>query len=356
MKQLAVGIAGTAKNTGKTTTTRVLLEYFQGREVGIGITSIGYDGERVDNITGLPKPRIFLQKGDFAAVSEKCLEVSSARMKIMARMDIHTPLGRVVCGQVLKEGLMVVAGPNQSGHLRKIRQWMSSQEAGLVIVDGALNRIAPMVETDGFILATGAACTVDPDRLALETHSIGVICNHPEVTGIPFPVKSPGKSMIWSPEGDLLAELPAFLFEPEDLAGAARLLDNASVFYCPGVISGSCLRYMGDLSFREGMKFIFDDPVKLLLSDVITAHRFVEKITAKGGRVGYLRSLPLLAVTVNPFYPGCRYGTHQYQADYIDREILLSRVKAAVDVPVIDVVTGGPDQLGGLLESIMAVE
>lgn len=345
MKQLTVGIAGTSKNTGKTTTTRVLLEYFQGREVGVGITSIGYDGESVDNITGLPKPRIFLQKGDFAAVTEKCLEVSSARMKIMDRMDIHTPLGRVVCGKVMKEGLMVIAGPNQSGHLRMIRQWMGNQEAGLVIVDGALNRIAPMVETDGFILATGAAHTVDIDRLALETHSIGVICNHPEIMEIPYPLSSHGKTLIWSREGDILTELPAFLFEPEDLAGVSRLLDSASLFYCPGVISGPCLGYMGELPFREGMKFIFDDPVKLLLSDVITAHRFVERILAKGGRVGYLRSLPLLAVTVNPFYPSCRYGTHQYQADYIDREALLSRVKAAVDVPVIDVVSGRPEQL-----------
>lgn len=350
MRQLTLGIAGTAKNTGKTTATRVLLEYFQGRETVIGITSIGYDGERVDNITGLPKPRIFLQKGDLAAVTEKCLEVSSARMRIIARMGIHTPLGRVVCGQVMKEGLMVVAGPNQSGHLRAIKQWMRAQEAGLVIVDGALNRIAPMVETDGFILATGAAHTPDIDRLALETHSIGVICNHPEVMEIPPLVAGSRKSVVWNRSGDILAELPAFLFEPGDLDAVIGMLGQAAGFFFPGVVSGPCLKFLGDLRLPEGIKIIFDNPVKLLLSDVITAHRFVEKVLAKGGRVGYLSPLPLMAVTVNPFYPSCRYGTHRYQAEYVDREALLSRVKAAVDVPVFDVVTEGPDRLGNLIE------
>src|SRR5690606_21232831 len=109
-------------------------------------------------------------------------------------------------------------------------------------------------------------------------------------------------------------------------------------------------KYLGDLRLRDGLSFVFEDPVKLLLSDVVTAHRFVEKVLAKGGRVGYLRPLPLMAVTVNPFYPSCRYGTHQFQAEYVDREKLLAKVRAAVDVPVFDVVSQGPDRLGELLE------
>ncbi|MFZ5642443.1 MAG: hypothetical protein ACOY46_02485 [Bacillota bacterium] len=350
MKRITVGIAGTAKNTGKTTTTRVLLEHFQNRGVRLGITSIGYDGEKVDNITGLPKPRIFLNKGDFAAVAEKCLGVSSARMKIIARTDINTPLGRIVCGEVMKEGLMVVAGPNQSVHLRSIRQWMYGQETGLVIVDGALNRIAPMVETDGFILATGAAHTVDLDRLAFETHCIGVICNHPGVYAIPHPGRESGNTIVWDGNGQVLAKLPAFLFDPGDLGPFLEVMAKARCFFCPGVISGACLNYMWDLGFAEGTSFVFEDPVKLLLSDVTSAHRFIEKVFMKGGSVGYIRALPLIAVTVNPFYPSCRYGTHSYQEDYVDRDLLLGKIKSAVEVPVFDVVSQGPEELAALLE------
>ncbi|MBU4562316.1 hypothetical protein KKB17_02785, partial [bacterium] len=59
MSSKVLGILGTAKNTGKTTTTSALLEIANNKNLSVGITSIGYDGEDIDNITGLPKPRIF---------------------------------------------------------------------------------------------------------------------------------------------------------------------------------------------------------------------------------------------------------------------------------------------------------
>jgi hypothetical protein len=351
MKQLTIGIAGTAKNTGKTTTTRVLLEYFQIRGISLGLTSIGYDGEKIDNITGLPKPRILLKRGNYVAVSENCLPVSTTRVKVMDRMDIATPLGKIVCGQVVKEGLLVVAGPNQSRHLRVIRQWMYRQNTDLVIVDGALNRISPMVETDGFILATGASYTTDINRLAVETHSIGVICNLPEIMEVPGPAAAGGKSALWDSGGRVLAEFPPSLFEPDCLAPLPGLMADAAGFYCPGVVSLQCLDLMGELPVSPGMKYVFEDPVKILLSgDVIAAHRFLEKVIKQGGRVGYRRLLPLVAVTVNPFYPSCRYGTHDYQPAYIDRELLLSRIRGSTRVPVFDVISEGPEDLAGIME------
>lgn len=355
MKQLTLGIAGTAKNTGKTTTTRSLLDYFHSRGVILGITSIGYDGEKVDNITGLPKPRIHLDKGDLVAVSESCLPVSSARVKVLERTDITTPLGKIVCGRVMKEGLLVVAGPNQSGHLRVIRQWMQGQEAGLVIVDGALNRIAPMVETDGFILSTGASYTTDIDRLALETHSIGVICNLPEVVEVPEKVLNQGKSIIWGRKGEVISCLPASLFDPGCISPLCGLFRDAAGLYCPGVVSKRCLDLFGDLPVAPGMMYAFEDPVKIMLSgDVVAAHRFVEKVINKGGRVGYRRPLELVAVTVNPFYPSYRYGTHDYQPAFVDGELLLSRIRASTGTPVFDVVRDGPEELARVLEQFAA--
>ena len=63
MPSKVLGILGTSKNTGKTTTTSALLEIANNKNLSVGITSIGYDGEDIDNITGLPKPRIFAKRG-----------------------------------------------------------------------------------------------------------------------------------------------------------------------------------------------------------------------------------------------------------------------------------------------------
>ena len=64
-----VGIAGTAKNTGKTTALNALLRAAHEHGTLVGVTSIGYDGESIDTVTGLPKPSIFLEAGKPASRS-----------------------------------------------------------------------------------------------------------------------------------------------------------------------------------------------------------------------------------------------------------------------------------------------
>lgn len=353
MKTLTVGIAGTAKNTGKTTTTMALLEYLRNSGICIGVTSIGYDGERVDNVTGLPKPRIYLEAGSFVAVSEGCLPVGSARVKVLDRTGIKTPLGEIVCGQVVKGGLMVLAGPNQSRHLREILQWMSGQRANLVMVDGALNRVAPMAETDGLILCTGASYTTDLDRLSLETHSLGVICSLPGGAKIPGAAHVEGKTVLWNRDGLLLAELPGLLLEAGCVKAMCCLAGDAGGLYCPGLVSPECLEALSELPCREGMTYVFEDPMKLVLSGgAPTAQRFVDRVSRRAGRVVFRKSLPLAAVTVNPFYPCYRYETNHYQPAFIDRDLLVSKIKCSVTVPVFDVVRDGPGGLAGALESL----
>ena len=71
-----VGISGTAKNTGKTTTLLEVTKFFHQKSHDIFLTSIGYDGEDFDNITGLPKPRVLVPQGAMVASALPLLESS----------------------------------------------------------------------------------------------------------------------------------------------------------------------------------------------------------------------------------------------------------------------------------------
>ena len=73
---MIIGIAGTAKNTGKTTALGALIREATSRRLRVAVTGIGYDGEERDTITGLPKPRLDLPPGTIATTSEACLQVS----------------------------------------------------------------------------------------------------------------------------------------------------------------------------------------------------------------------------------------------------------------------------------------
>ncbi|ODA39691.1 hypothetical protein [Desulfosporosinus sp. BG] len=218
-----IGIAGTAKNTGKTTTTLSLLDYYNTKGVKIGLTSIGYDGETIDNVTGLPKPRLFVRKGLLIVTAEKCFQASSAKVKILENLGIDTPLGKLVCAVVEREGLIVMAGPNQSYHLKNVRDLLFSYGAELIIVDGALGRIAPMVETDGFIMATGASYNLDSHQVAIHAHYLAEICNYPQsAKGL---LKDPAwvklldsqATVVWNSLGEIVAEVNDLLLNPEQL-------------------------------------------------------------------------------------------------------------------------------------------
>ncbi|MBS3977768.1 MAG: hypothetical protein KGZ75_13790 [Syntrophomonadaceae bacterium] len=345
MNPIVIGITGTAKNTGKTTATGALSEYFAHHQTPVGITSIGYDGERVDNVTGLPKPRLHLKPGTLVALAEKCLAASSARINVLARSDIFTPLGRVIYGQVTSEGLVVVAGPNKSRELRQVIHRLAEIGAGLILVDGALNRIAPMVETTGIVLATGAAKETNVEKLVWQTKSIEKIFCLPQVS-----LKhSLEKTIILSQDlSTILAEgSPSMLSE----ASLRDLLAECSpgagaVLVLPGIVSLNCLAELLPWMSEKLSSVIFRDPVKLMVTgDVVAVTNFIDQVEAKGGQVGYLWPLKLIAVTVNPFYPRYRYEYADYLAEYVDARHLYSAMAQALSVPVYDIFVHGVEEL-----------
>ncbi len=342
----SIGIAGTAKNTGKTTATVALLNHFHARGVDLGLTSIGYDGESIDNVTGLPKPRIYVPKGIKVVTAERCLGVSSAKIGVKEQLDINTPLGKLVCGVVEREGLLVTAGPNQSTHLKQAKHWLYENGVELVVVDGALNRISPMVETDGLILATGAAFRLDTSELAAHAHYIAKICRYPGSDGVAEKFLDSTRTIVWDQAGEILARTNQSLLEPGQLGPLQPAAARAAGFYCPGVIMPQCLKKLMQMPFPDSTNYVFADPIKTIIgNDLELVHDFLAEIDRRGGVFRYKRAVPLLAVTVNPYYPKFRYETNNYEPAFVDRDSLLANVAAKIDVPAFDIVAEGCEKL-----------
>ncbi|ODA39679.1 hypothetical protein [Desulfosporosinus sp. BG] len=353
-RQLILGVSGTAKNTGKTTTTISLLNYFTLQRIKLGLTSIGYDGESVDNVTGLPKPRLFVPRGVLVVTAARCLEVSSAKLSVIETLPIPTPLGKLVCAKVEREGLVVTAGPNQTRHLRTVREWLYRHGAELIIVDGALNRMAPMVETDGLILATGASYKPDSQQVAFDAQYLAEACNC-----LPVPqdlvregLLNVGTTVVWGKNHKILAATTQSLLEPGELEPLERVAQQAVGLYCPGLITPSCLRRLMEIPFAPAMLWVMQDPTKILIANEPSLiHGFLLKIREAGSSVVYRKPLPLLAITVNPFYPQYRYETDNYEPAYVERSELKELVAKAAKIPVFDVVQ---DDCLGLASVILA--
>lgn len=349
---LTVGIAGTAKNTGKTTTTSAILDELYKRKIPVALTSIGYDGEEIDNITGLPKPRLLVKENTVLATAQKCLKAGSADYDILETTDIMTPLGKIYIVRVIKEGLAVVAGPNKGSQLKYVKNKMIDDlGCNVVLVDGALNRIAPMIETDGIILATGASRNVNIDILAEETKALYELLNLPEVSQA---------ELQYFLDISKIALFPENINEKANFLNYGSLIDNKTIYeitdkindtgtvYIPALISEYALKKLNDALGRlwTNKALVIKNPIKLITGgnpEILLEE--INKIKFNGGDVRTLKNLPLMAITVNPFYPKYRFDKNSYEPGYIDREKLLEHMRTSVGIPVIDIKHEGPLQL-----------
>ena len=331
VKSLAIGIAGTAKNTGKTTTMSIIMnEIKKNPEILLGLTSIGYDGEKFDNVTGLPKPRIEVWPGNIVAIAESCMKVCSAELEEIQRTDIATPLGKVIISRVAKAGKVLLAGPNNSRDLRIVLELLRGL-ANLTIVDGALNRIAPMVEVDGLILVTGAARFTEIPRLAEDTRCIVDILSTPVLA-------EQGKTEAL---GSILGQ-----------SGFDELLQKCAAADSINIQGVAGLQYLKELAALrggelKGKRFIFNDPIKLLLAgEALQVHKVLYELSNNSGAgIGVAKACKLLAMTVNPYYPKYRYNRADYEEAYVDSAGLLACISASAGIPCYDVFRQGGKEL-----------
>ena len=336
-----LGISGTAKNTGKTTTTKIIMDYGYDNGFKLGITSIGYDGEEWDNVTGLAKPRIEVKKGMVVAVSERCIMNSTAKIESKRTTNIKTPLGNVIVGIVTEDGLLVVAGPNKGDDLIKVLKLMEEEGCNLTIVDGALNRIAPMTVVDRMILSTGASRNTEPEILGKEARALSFLMDLPlygeelNYTNI----------TLWTKDGIKELSIP-FLLTHNDL----RKLPDGDFhkIYIPGTISYSILKEM--LKSPHNLEFIFYHPIYLIVGgDLLNTYNLIEDMIKRGMIFSVIDKTPLLGITVNPFYPKFRVQSNYFSAAFIDKEILKKTVRSMVAIPVYNVLD---DDLTDLHNSI----
>jgi len=334
MKTLVIGIAGTAKNTGKTTTlSSILKEIKKGPGLSLALTSIGYDGESFDNVTGLPKPRIHVRPGDLVAVSERGLLFSSAKLELIREAGVMTPMGKVVIGRVVKQGKLVLAGPNNRRELRLVLDQLEALGVDITIVDGALSRIAPMVEADALVLSTGASRCREIPRLAEESGCMADILTTPAL-------ESRGR----------VEQVASILNQAGFNAFFEKCL-AADTVRIQGVIGEKLLAMIADRSAQlVGKHLVFGDPMKLLLAgEIKSVHRILDTLEKGGIRVGVEKQVRLLAVTVNPYFPKYRYNKGDYEADYVDKDELLRSITESVRVPCFDVVAQGGEGVFGEL-------
>ncbi len=172
----SISIVGLGKNVGKTVTLNYLVNFLS--HLNLGLTSIGLDGEKIDQLTNTKKPSILVPKGSLMATATKTLRESTAKYEILAGTGIINPLGEVMIVRVLEHGNVILAGPERSNDLKKVIEILTKYHCQKILVDGAIDRrmSASPYLTSGCILATGASYSRDINKLIRDTiHQIKIL-------------------------------------------------------------------------------------------------------------------------------------------------------------------------------------
>ncbi len=295
-----MAVAGLAKNAGKTETLNYVLDRLAGYQGRLALTSIGIDGESVDQVTRTRKPEITVGQGMVFVTSETHYRQRRLLADVLAVSDRRTALGRLITARVLTPGKVILSGPATTAELRTLIARMKELGVGTTLVDGALSRLSlssPAV-TDAMILATGAAVSRTVEGVAGST---AYVC---ELIALPCADKEMVAALetitqgVWGVDADK---------HPHDLGirsalGAVACKDALFTYgrtlFTPGAVGDKFLDTLAVCSDKE--------PVQLIVSDftrIFATPESYRRFQRRGGTIRVLRRSQLLAVTVNPLSP-----------------------------------------------------
>ena len=325
-----IAIIGLAKNTGKTVTLQKLIDELSTEKVKIGVTSIGHDGEKFDQINNLiKKPQVTLQTGTIVATTESLINSSGAKIEILERTKYETPLGRVSIGMVNKTGNVEIAGPSSVKGIEDVSSRIMKYDAQKVLIDGAINRkaISKPRTIDGLIVSTGAVLNKQISKAIQETkRKIGHILipqleiEHREINSNDNLLFDKSKIFIKGFNGTLLSISKNI---KNDLIN-----QRVRFIYTNKSITESFLDFLISITTENNHKICLaaKDHTNVFLED-----KTLEYYEKRGLSLRVRKTVNLVGISVNPIAP----LSHSFDSDNFVNEIQ----KEFKSIPVFDVLS-----------------
>jgi hypothetical protein len=344
----SLALIGLSKNVGKTTTTNHILETLIGekyyRADELALTSLGLDGETVDALTGLPKPRYVPQAGLLVATTAELLlqaESEGARVERLVQLAGRTPLGPVIVARILHPGRVVITGPTLLHDLRNAINQLEKIGARLSIVDGAINRLgaaAPAI-TNACIVCTGTSAAATPEHVARRTADVlrrlstqqtqfmdAYRKHNMQSRLFMFTIKDDGNTIIYY-EDDI-----------EPMHEAAWIAKHIQISYrAIFILQGALTEELSRALLAElPKKFSPDYRGELIVEDAtrIFCHSAVlQRLSERGLDIRVANPIQILALTANPYTPEYLCSS-QHLLDVLVKEL------SSGCPPIIDVQSG----------------
>lgn len=342
-----LSLIGLAKNVGKTTATNHLLEMLVGERLyqaeELALTSLGLDGEAVDALTGLPKPRYIPRQGLLVATTTDLLhqaEIKGVEAERLLRLPGRTALGPVIIARIRRAGELAIAGPTLLRDIRFALDRLSAYGARLSIVDGAINRLGAAMPavTDACILCTGSSAGATPELVARRTADVLTRLTVPgSQWSNAYKNSFPATRLLTFSPPDIASTEICQIDSAEPADEAAWIARNMrerpeSVFFLRGAfteeLSRALLTQLTVTPVSYAAELVVADGTKVFCHSAV-----LQRLAARGLQVRVAEPVRVLVLTINPYTP-------EYMCT--PRRLLEALVKELPTghPPIIDVVAG----------------
>lgn len=301
-----ISIVGNAKNAGKTTILNHLMKLYQEPLI---ITSIGLDGESIDQVTFREKPRIYARSGDLIATSFQTLKQFEADYTIIMETGIHTAIGEVVLCRIEKPGKVLVAGPSKVFDMEKLIAELRENFPYKILVDGAFFRQSFARISDGLILVIGAHYS---RNMALTVNNAKL--NYQKFT-LPY---YDGSHTFDDSKVSLLIKDKMIALDMTSTLGKSNLLfqefNHVDGIYIPKALTDEFVETWTNAYHKISVDVIVDSPVNIQLKD----HN-LKNLFQLANHIYTRHPLKVLAVAMNPYSPsGYSYSKEAFKKSLED--------------------------------------
>lgn len=288
----------------------------------LGISSIGLDGELIDNVTSLPKPRIFVYEEMIVATAEECLKMTEAKYTILRNTGVYTALGEIVIIKITSSGFVLVGGPSVVTQMETLIDVFKSMNIAKILIDGAFSRRTVSKSTDACIFAVGAAYSTDMTKvveaakLSLYQFSLPKIPDeYKYLDGIEHITLIDKNS-----HRTVLSYNSVIQYQNEvcDL-----LSDEVDYLYLPGSLTSSFLKELLTNRKLNQLRIIIKSPTHMVLPESMLRHIQNSKI-----KVYVINPINLVSIMYNPYSP---------TGHYFDDIIFNQELSKITNLPIINV-------------------
>ncbi|MDD3739821.1 MAG: hypothetical protein PHH30_01145 [Bacteroidales bacterium] len=313
------------KNTGKTECLNYIIKRLEAKNKTIALSSIGPDGENIDQVTETPKPEIELTRGNIFVTSELHFRQKQLIAEILDLSEKQTALGRLVTARAQNKGKVIISGPSDTVWLKNVINELDKYNPDIILVDGAISRKSPGSPsvTESIILTTGAALSASINSIVKKTAFVHQLINL-DVFEIPESedLLSIERGLWAIDENNKIHDLEiksSLLLEKS----TEKLFRHGNTIFVSGILTDKLVDFARLQKNISSTTIVVKDFTKIFVSP--------EKYSvflAKGGKIKVLLKAKLITVCVNPVSP---------EGFILDSEKLCDKLYQTLGIPIYDI-------------------